>query len=190
MLVGRSEQSLKELQLAQEADPLSVIINSDLGKLFFFTHQTEQAIEQLQKTIEMDPQFPIAHLFLAMAYQKNGMIDEAIRHLQEEAKTAGSRTVFKFVLAYVYAQAGNKAEALTILQELQAAKLPAQFVPAFGIALIYVGLGERDHAIDWLEKSVAQREPFLIYLKVDPNFDSLRDNPRFTAITRRIGFGE
>jgi serine/threonine-protein kinase len=188
MLMGRFEEGLKELRLAQEADPLSVIINSDLGKLFYFARQMDQAIEQLQKTIELDSQFPVAHLFLAMAYQKKGMIDEAIAQLQKEASIPSSRTVFQFVLAYIYAQAGNSAEAQRILQELQTVKSPAQFVPAFGIALIYVGLGEKEQAIEWLEKAVAEREPFLIYLKVDPNFDSLRDHPRFASLLRRIGF--
>jgi serine/threonine-protein kinase len=187
MLTGQGEQGLKELTLAQEADPLSVIINSDMGKLFFFSQQMDRAIEQLRKTIDLDPQFPVAHLFLAMAYHKNGMIDEAIAQLKKEADLPGSRTVFKFVLAYIYAQTGNRVEALRILHELQAPKSSSQFVPAFGIALIYVGLGENDQAIDWLEKALAQREPFLIYIKVDPNFDPLRGDPRFQALLQRLG---
>jgi tetratricopeptide (TPR) repeat protein len=186
-LIGRSEEGLNHLKLAQEADPLSVIINSDMGKSFFFTRRMDQAIEQLKRTIDLDPQFPVAHLFLAMAYHKNGMTNEAIAELQKETTIPSSRAVFKFVLAYIYAQTGNRAQALSILHELQEPKSSSQFVPAFGIALIYVGLGEPDQAIDWLEKGVSQREPFLLFLKVDPNFDSLRAEPRFKALLQRIG---
>ena len=187
VLMGRSEEGFKELKVAQEADPLSLIINSDLGKMYFFTRQTDDAINQLKKTIEMDPQFPIAHLFLAMAYKQKGMMSDAVAELQREQHIPSSRAVFKFVLAYFYAEAGRRAEALKILEELQEPR-PDRFAPAYGIALIHVGLDQKNEAFTWLEKARMDREPFLRYIKVDPNFDKVRGDSRFSELLQQIGF--
>lgn len=187
VLMGRSEEGFKELKLAQDADPLSLIINSDLGKMYFFTRQSDHAIHQLKKTIEMDPQFPVAHLFLALAYKQKGMMTDAIAELEREEHVPSSRAVFKFVLAYFYAETGRRAEALRILDELQEPR-PGRFAPAYGIALIHVGLNQKDEAFTWLEKSRMDREPFLRYIKVDPNFDKLRDDRRFSEFLTQVGF--
>ena len=187
VLMGRSEDGFKELKLAQDADPLSLIINSDLGKMYFFTGQSDNAIHQLKKTIDMDPQFPVAHLFLAMAYKQKGMMSDAIAELEREEHIPSSRAVFKFVLGYMYAEAGRRAEALRILDELQEPR-PDRFAPAYGIALIHVGLDQKDEAFAWLEKARMDREPFLRYIKVDPNFDKLRSDPRFSELLLQVGF--
>lgn len=186
-LTGRTEQGIYELKLAQEADPFSPIIHSDLGKVFYFTGQIDPAIEELKRSLALDPSFPVAHLFLAMAYHRKGMNEEAINALEQEGKIDNARSVFKFVLAYIYAQVGRRTEAMRILKELQEPKTD-RFTPAYGIALIYVGLGQKDEAFSWLEKSSAEREPFLVYLKSDCNFDSLRDDERFFRLLQKIGF--
>ena len=187
-LVGRFDDGFKELKLGQEIDPLSPIINADLGKLLVFARQPDRAIEQLQKTLEMDPDFPLAHLFLALAYNQKQQRDEAIAELEKHANTPGSRTIFKATLGFVYAQSGRKDEARTILNELIGRSSPNQFRSPFEIALVYTGLGEYDQALDWLEKAQTERDPFLIYTKVDPNFDGLRGDSRFTGLLHRIGF--
>lgn len=186
-LTGRFEEAFAQLKLAEEADPFSLIIQSDLGKMFFFSGRNDEAVTQLKKTIEMDPTFPVAHLFLAMAYNRNGLIKEAMATLEKERSIPSSRTVFKFVRASIYAQNGRKTEALRILQELQQ-PVPDRFVPAYGIALIYVGLGQKDEALEWLERSRVDREPFLTYVKVDLNFEALRPDPRFSELLARVGF--
>ncbi|HJU91416.1 MAG TPA: tetratricopeptide repeat protein [Pyrinomonadaceae bacterium] len=187
VLTGRPEEGLAQLRLAEEADPFSLIVQSDIGKMLFFTRRTDEAITQFKKTIEMDPTFPVAHLFLAMAYNQKGETDEAIATLEHEKSIPSSRAVFKFVRGFIYAQAGRRSEALRILQELQQPR-PNRFVPAYGIALIHVGLGQTDQAFEWLERSRQDREPFLTYLKVDPNFESLRADPRFSDVLQRVGF--
>lgn len=127
VLVGRPDEGFKELRLAQQADPLSLVINADIGKCFFFTHQQDRAIEQLRKTLEMDPDFPVARLFLAMAYNQKGMHETAIAELEKQATGPGSRAIFKAALGYIYAQSGREAEAMTILNELKKPTSPEQF---------------------------------------------------------------
>ena len=186
-LVGRFDEGFKELKLAQEIDPLSPIINADLGKLLVFARQPDRAIEQLQKTLEIDPDFPLAHLFLALAYNQKQQRDQAIAELEQHANTPGSRTIFKATLGFVHAQSGRKDEARTILNELKGRSSPNQFRSPFEIALVCTGLEENDQAMEWLEKAETERDPFLIYIKVDPNFDSLRGDSRFTGLLHRIG---
>jgi len=152
-----------------------------------FARQPDQAIERLQMTMESDPDFPLAHLFLAMAYNQKGLHDQAISELEKRANSPGSRTIFKAVLGFVYAQAGRRAEATSILDELNERRSSKQFVSPFEIALIYTGLGENDQGFEWLEKAKTEHDPFLIYVKTDPNFDGLRGDPRFDSLLHQVG---
>ena len=186
-LMGRFDDGFRELKLAQQIDPLSPVINVDLGKLHFLARKADQAIEQLRNLLETDPDFPLAHLFLAMAYNQKGLHEQAIAELEKQANSPGSRTIFKAVLGFVYGQAGRQAEAIKILDELKERRSSKQFVSPFQIALIYTGLGENDQAFEWLQKAKTEHDPFLIYIKTDPNFDSLRGEPRFQAFLQRIG---
>jgi eukaryotic-like serine/threonine-protein kinase len=187
-LMGRFDDGFKELQLAQQVDPLSAIISTDMGKLFFLARKPDQAIEQLRKTLELDPDYPLAHSFLALAYNQKGLHEQAIVELEKIANRAGSRRIFKAVLGFLYGQSGRKDDAITILNELKGSTSSEQVGSPFEIALLYTGLGENDQALEWLEKAEAARDPFLPYIKEDPNFDSLRSESRFTDLLRSTGF--
>ena len=100
-IMGRFDEGFRELKLAQEADPLSLIINADIGKMHFFARNPDQAIDQLKKTIEMERSFPLSHLFLAMAYRQKGMYNEAIKEVEEEIKLPSGRRLFLAVLGYL-----------------------------------------------------------------------------------------
>jgi serine/threonine-protein kinase len=141
----------------------------------------DQSIEQLQKTIEMDSNFPISHLFLAMAYRNKGRYDDAFRVLEKVEKLPEGRTIFLAVLGYCYATSGRTADARKML-----VRLKAQKATDFELALVHVGLGEKDQVFEWLEKAYIKRDPFLLFLKVDPNFDSLRTDPRFKDLLQRL----
>jgi serine/threonine-protein kinase len=186
-LTGRFDDGFKELRVAQQIDPLSPIINTDLGKLLLLSRQPDQAIEQLQSTLEINPDFPLAHLFLALAYNQKGLREQAITELEKQVNSPGTRTIFKASLGFLYGRAGRRAEATAILNELEEEISSKQFFSPFEVALVHIGLGEKDKAMEWLEKAKAERDPFLIYIKVDPNFDSLRDNPRFNALVQKTG---
>ena len=186
VLMGRFDEGFRELELARRADPLSVIISLDLGKMHFFARQPDLAIEQLRKTLEMEPQFSTGWLFLAMAYNSKGMREEAMAILRKEIERDGKeRTIFKSVLGYFHAVSGRAEEARAVLEELK-----SRGAPAFEIALVHAGLGQREQALDWLEEAYARRDPFLIYIKVDPNLDGLRPDPRFQNLLRRVGLGQ
>ncbi len=187
-LMGRFDDGFKELQLAQQVDPLSAIICADMGKLFFLARKPDQAIDQLQKALELDPEYPLAHSFLALAYNQKGLHEQAIAQLEKIANRADSRTIFKAVLGFVYAQSGRKDDAITILNELEGPTSSEQVGSPFEIALLYTGLGENNRAVEWLEKAKAAHDPFLPYIKEDPNFDSLRNESRFTELLRSSGF--
>jgi serine/threonine-protein kinase len=186
-LMGRFDDGFKELRLAQQVDPLSAIIHADVGKLLFLAGQPEQAIEQLQKTLELDPDLPLAHVFLALAWNKEGLHEQAIAELEKIAKAPGSRAIFKATLGFVYAQSGREADALNILDPLIGSRSSGHYVSPFHIALVYVGLGENDKSVEWLERAETERDPFLIYIKTDPNFDSLRGDSRFADLLRSMG---
>ena len=187
VLMGRSEEATREFNLAQKTDPLSVVINVDIGKMLFFGHQSDRAIAQMRDTLRLDPDFPTARLFLAMSYNQKGLTDEAVTELKRAIDLTGGVTLFKAVLAYVYAIAGRTVEATAILNELKLL-LERQPVPAFHIALIYAGLGDQDQAFKWLDRSFAEHDPFLVYIKVDPNFDLLRADARLPALLGRINY--
>jgi tetratricopeptide (TPR) repeat protein len=185
-MMGRFEDAVKELRIAQQVDPLSPIINADLGKLFFLAREPDQAIEQLGKTLELDPELPLAHVFLGLAYNKKGMHEKAIAELERVANAPNSRAIFKATLGFVYGQSGREAEARRILAELIGSKTAKQYVSPFHIALVYVGLGDNDKAIEWLDMAEEERDPFVIYIHVDPNFDTLRGDPRFVELIKKL----
>jgi len=187
VLMGRSEEGARELSLAQKIDPLSVVINVDIGKMLFFGHQSDRAISQMRDTLRLDPDFPTARLFLAMSYNQKGLKDEAVNELKLAIDTTGGVPLFKAVLAYLYAGAGRTSEATAILNELKTL-LERQPVPAFHIALIYAGMGDKDQSFIWLDKAFAEHDPFLVYIKVDPNFDVLREDPRFESLLRKLNY--
>jgi TolB-like protein/DNA-binding winged helix-turn-helix (wHTH) protein/Flp pilus assembly protein TadD len=189
-LMGRFDDGLKELRLAQDVDPLSPIISADLGKLLFLARQPDQAIEQMQKALELDPDLPLAHVFLGLAYNKKGLHHQALAELEGVAQRPGARAIFRATLGFVYGEAGRKADAMAILDELRGPTWSKTYVSPFHMALVYVGLGENEKALDWLDRAETERDPFLIYIKVDPNFDNLRGDLRFTNLLRGIGFAD
>ena len=187
VLMGRFDEGELQLGIAQKADPLSVVVNLDIGKMFFFWHQSDRAIEQMKATMRLDPDFPTGRLFLAMAYNQKGLTEEAISELRKAVDMTGGFTTFRAVLAYVLARAGRTAEATAILDELKtlAQKQP---VPSFQIALIYTGLEDIDQAFTWLDKAFDEHDPFLVYIKADPNFESLRSDERFPKLLTKMNY--
>jgi TolB-like protein/DNA-binding winged helix-turn-helix (wHTH) protein/Tfp pilus assembly protein PilF len=177
-MLGRLDEAMLHLERAQELDPLALDISWDIGVSLSFSRQYDRAIEQFQKIIEMDPNFVPAHGGLVQAYQAKGMYEEAIAELKKA--NAGRAQV-----AYAYAVAGKRDEALKILDELK--ELSKQrYVSPFDFALIYMGLGDKDQAFEWLNKTYDENPYRISFLKVNSRFDSLRSDPRFTDLLRRM----
>lgn len=187
-MLGRREESLAERRQALELDPLSLSINFEVGTAYYYARDYDRAIQQFQKTLELDPNFPLVLWALPAAYEQKGMYDRAIVEFKKGVALRGG-TEWSFSmsgLGHVYALSGKKAEALAVLAELTQTSRQ-EYVPADSIALIYAGLGEKEQAFTWLEKAYAEHAFKMAWLKVDPQWDSLRSDPRFADFLRRVG---
>ena len=189
MSAGRFDEALVQIKRAQELDPLSLPINMVLGWVLLTARQNDQSIDQLRKTLEMDPNFVLTHHRLGMVYEQVGRYDEAIAEFRQVLNMTGGKPLGLLSLAHAYAAAGRRAEAEKILAELrEQSKL--RFISPGLVAAVYAALGDKDEAFAWLEKGEKERDGILARLKVDSRFDSLRSDPRFTDLIRRIGLQE
>ncbi|HAF13004.1 MAG TPA: hypothetical protein DCK99_04735, partial [Blastocatellia bacterium] len=179
-------EAIAERKLAQELEPLSLIMNFELGLGFYNARDYDQAIEQFQKTLELDQNFPPAHALLPAVYEQKGMYAEAIAGYKKSLTLKSEWAGPMAGLGHVYAVSGNKSEARRVLDELKRVS-GQEYVPATSIALIYAGLGEKDQAFAWLDKGYEQRAFQLQGIKVEPRWDSLRSDPRFQDLMRRVG---
>ena len=182
---GKLDEAIGEIKKAQELDPLSLIINTELGRLLYYARQYDESIEQLRKTIEIDPTFWVAHTYLGWSYEQKGKYEEAIAQAQKGIESSGGNPRAVAGLGHAYAIAGEKGEAQKILSKLQEMSR-RDYVSPVSIALIYTALGEKDRAFEWLQKGYESRDEGLVWIKVDPKFDNIRSDPRFADLTRRV----
>lgn len=181
--LGRFDQAIRELKRALELDPLSLPINGTLGRTYYFARRYEEAIEQLRKTLEMDPSFYYAHWNLGSALVANGAIGAAIEEYQK-ARALSDDPLVLGLLARAYASSGNTMEAEKFLNQLNELS-KKRYVPAYSIALVYLGLGNKEETLRWIEKSY-QDHANLVYFKVEPLLDQLRGDPRFEALLQKV----
>ncbi len=185
---GRFREADAEKKRALELEPLSLIINFEVGLASYFSRNYDQAIDQFQKTLELDANFPPPHTFLAASYEQKGMFEKATTAFQRAITvTQGpAKTLAMAGLGHVHAVSGRKAEARKMLAELQRLS-EHSYVPATDTALIYASLGDKDKAFAWLDRAYEEHSFTLSNLKVEPRFDPVRSDPRFADLLRRIG---
>jgi TolB-like protein/DNA-binding winged helix-turn-helix (wHTH) protein/Flp pilus assembly protein TadD len=182
--LGRNDEAVAEVKKAASLDPLSLIISSDLAEELLIAHRIDEATEQARKTINMDSFFAPAHYVLGQALVQKHMYKEAIAELQRAVELSGGSTAFTANLAYAYAVSGSRNEAVKILNDLR--NRPQNgFSNAPEIALVYVGLDQKDQALSWLEKAFEER--FSPWVLMRPAFDPLRSDPRFQGLLHRLG---
>jgi tetratricopeptide (TPR) repeat protein len=189
MARGQVEKSLaasgRALELGQfELAPL----NAHLGWHYLHAREYDRAVEQLLKTIELDLNFVTSYLYLGLAYEQKGMNYAAIAQFSKAAAISsdGRRPVMEAALGHAYAVAGKRAEAQRLLDGSKRDS-QRQFVSPYGVALIYVGLGDKEQAFAWLNRAYDERDNWLNYLKVEPRLDPLRSDARFTDLLGRVG---
>ena len=163
---------------------LSLIVSADLAEELLVAHRYDEAIEQGQKTVNLDLHFGPAHFVLGEAFAEKHMPNEAIAEFRKAIELSPGSTAFTANLAHEYAASGMRGEAIKILNDLSN-KPPSGFSNAPERALIYLGLGETEQAMDWLNKAYAER--FSPWVLIRPAFDPLRSERRFQALLRRIG---
>jgi tetratricopeptide (TPR) repeat protein len=182
-VLGRNGEAVAEVEKAKSLDPLSLIIGADLAEELLVAHRYDEAIEQSRKTVNLDPYFAPVHFVLGQALTQKHIFNEAIAELQKAIDLSPGSTAFRANLAYAYAVSGRTDAAVRILDDLKN-RSNDRFSNSAVIALVYVGLGEKDQAIDWLEKAYAER--FSPYVLMRPCFDALRSDPRFQDLLHRI----
>ena len=184
--MGRHVEALAEMTRAQELDPLSLILNTLLGRTFYFARRYDEAIDQLRKTLEMDPNFERALLFLGLVYAQKGRLSEAITKLRQAMILSKRGPVSVGALGYAYGRSGKRHHAQKLVAELHKRSRQG-YVSAFNLALIYAGLGEGAKALDLLATAYEERSSWMVFLGVTPAFDDLRANTGFVQLLRRIG---
>ena len=184
-LTGHPDEAVMEAKRAQELDPLSLIINTSFGDRLFSARQYDRAIEQLRSTIEIDPNFIDAHGSLGEVYLQQKFYDQAIAEFQK-AKQAENSAWASAKIGQVYAMSGKTADARRIIAELEEQLKRGAASPDY-IAGIYAQLGEKEQALAWLERAYEARSDLLVFIKVDPTWDTVRSDARFQNILGRIG---
>jgi len=186
MTMGRHEEAIAAMKKSQELDPLSLIISVAIGWAFYHARQYDRAIAQLHRTIELDANYPVTYWILGLVLRKLGRYESAIAEGQKGLRLSGGSPLMSAALAQTLTTAGRKEQAIQILNELS--KLSERnYVAPYFLAGIYVGLGDGDRAMEYLEKAFEEHSHWLIYLHIDPSMDSLRLYPRFQDLLRRIG---
>lgn len=184
--MGRHEQAIAEAKRALELDPFSVAINAGLGWAFFHARSYDQAIDQLQKTVQMDPNFAVGHWDLGDTYRAKKMYPEAIAEWQKGWTSEGNAPM-SAAIGEAYKTSGLPgAEQKSIEYFLKSESQGGGWT--INLAATYAALGKKDDAIKWLEKAYAERHGGIIFIKTEPVFDSLRSDPRFQSLVRRMNF--
>ena len=183
---GLHQEAISEAARARELDPLSSIINTLNGSVLLYARRDDEASMTLQKTLELDPNFWIAHYFFGKTYLAKKKYSDAIAEFSKARELSGGNSLAIGMIGYGWALAGDLAKARAVLTELKSLS-GQRYIPPSNVAVLYFALGEKDEAFIWLEKAYQDHDVRLSRMKVDPEWDSMRSDPRFVAILKRIG---
>jgi Tfp pilus assembly protein PilF len=183
---GRFEEAVASLGRALALDPLSLAVGTDLGATFYYAGDYERGEEELRKALEVDSGFVRAHLVMGAIQEQKGEHASAVASLRRAAELSGRDPAILPALGHALAVSGETNDAREILKELRQLA-GRRYIPACGVALVHAGLGEREEVFRWLREAFEQRDMNLLWLKVNPRFDSLRGEAEFTELVRRVG---
>jgi len=185
MPVGRADEAISEIRKAQELDPLSAVIATDLGKELYFVRRYDEALVELRRALELDTNFVSAHNWISDTLLEKKMYNDAIVELQK-TKPFKEERVYIRQTAYLYARMGRRAQAQAALaKSLQLSK--GKQVSSGAVALTYAAIGDKDESFQWLEKAYTDRSSFMTSLKYWSVFDAMRGDRRFADLLRRVG---
>jgi TolB-like protein/DNA-binding winged helix-turn-helix (wHTH) protein/Tfp pilus assembly protein PilF len=183
-MMERHDEAIVEMRRSHELDPVSAMSDAFFGFLYYRARRYDEAIALCRQSLELAPNYPNANWFMALALEKQGRIPEAITSLQS-AVNHSRAPLFLALLGHAYGLAGERAKALNILEEIKLLS-KQQYVSPLDFAMVYTGLGDREMAFHWLETAYSERVMRIQELN-EPHFDSLRGDPRFEDLLRRIG---
>jgi DNA-binding winged helix-turn-helix (wHTH) protein/tetratricopeptide (TPR) repeat protein len=187
LAAGRADEALDEIRWAHAGDPLSRAINTDVGFIHYYSGRYDEAIKQLDAVLEMDPEFPPAHLWKGRSLQELGQHDAAIAAFQRVDEQLQGWPVSVAARGHVQALCGRTAAAHETIAELRQLATRT-FVTAYGIALVYAGLGETDAAFAWLDRAFEERSHWLVWLRLDPRWGTIRTHARFLELVSRLNY--
>jgi TolB-like protein/DNA-binding SARP family transcriptional activator/Tfp pilus assembly protein PilF len=182
--MGRFEEAIREMRIAQELDPLSLIANAALGWVLYYAGDYERAADQFGRTLDMNPRFELAHLFRGAALQELGRTDEALQDFVRAVELSGGSTISRAALARGRVLAGDRRGAHELLNELETGDA---YTPSYEIAKIHEALDDHDAALSWLERAFEQRSHSMAFLAVDPQLRDLHTEPRFHRLISDVG---
>ena len=185
-LLGRTEESVAHIRRAHELDPLSLIINTEMGYPHFCARRWDEALGYYRKALEIDPGFHFAVFYAARCHVQMGEFEEAIAEARRAVALSGGSALTVAGLGHAYAAAGRKGEARGVLRDLTS-RSGRRYVSPYLVATIHAGLGENERALAWLERAYEERDYLLVMLRIDPRLDGLRPDPRFRDLLRRVG---
>jgi TolB-like protein/DNA-binding winged helix-turn-helix (wHTH) protein/Flp pilus assembly protein TadD len=187
MFMSRWEDAIAEIERARQLDPMSIIINANIGFVYYHARRFDDAIAAEHKALELDSSNSVAYEYMGMAYLGKKMYKEAATNLHRAVDLSGGNSESAAVLSFAYAVDGNLAEARRILVSLEG-RSRHEYVPSFNLAIAYAGLGEKTRALAYLQKAYDERCDLVPTLKVNPLFDTLHSDPRFQKLLHQIGF--
>ena len=182
-LMGRFTEALAAIKRAQELDPLWTSMKAQEAACLFYARRYDEAIRQFEQFIKLEPGLGFAHTILGYAYASKGLYQEAIAEYKKSISLDGESTSIQCFLGYALALSGKRSEAQAILEKLKTTK---EYVSPAELAVLYAALGDKEGALASLERAYAAHDPQMIFLKVDPHYDSLRSDPRFQNIMRQL----
>lgn len=188
VMQGRFTEAEQELKRAFDLDPGSIVIRKTMGDPYYYSRRYEEAIKHYNSALKLDPNFWMANLFLGWSYAQMGEPARALAEFDAVTVQTGMNSIVQGSIGHLYATSGRAEEARPILQRLQE-QPEASYVAPHTLAVIHAGLGEKDQALEWLNASYENRIELLAWIKVDPRFDTLRDDPRFDQFLGKIGLG-
>jgi adenylate cyclase len=194
--MSRHQEAIAEMKKALALDPLSLPLSNYMGNTYLFAGEYEKAFQQFQHTIDLDPTFPLAHLFFADLLVEIGKYEQGIKEYQTGALLAGASPEEASAQAAEFRAAFQTGGPKGYWQKILDVRLKEyqqagpRYVPAWGVAVAYARVDDNEKALEWLQKSYAERDPSLTLVKSYPEFRSLRGDPRFADLLRRIGLPE
>ena len=183
--MGRADESIREMRKGKELEPLEPAPPTHVGWALYFARRFDESIEEHRRVIAADPDFSLSYLWMPMSLLAKGLWGEAIAAAQKFVELSGGSVIGLSLLGSAYGLAGMKAEALKILEQLDGLPKDRYVGPIFR-AMVWIGLGEKNKALENLEKAYEGRESCMAWLKVWPIFDSLRSEPRFQAVLKKM----
>ena len=186
---GKFDQSLEQIHRAQQIDPLSLQISTDVGRLHYYKREYPQAIQQYRQTLEFDPNFFPARYWLGLALLEEDHNKEAVSEMEAAYKLSGGYVAVAATLGYAYATVGETEQARNILSELED-RSTKEYVQSMYFTWVYMGLGEVDKAFDYMHQAYEERSWWLVYCRILPAMDVIRSHPAYAELMAKVGLGQ